>query len=262
MGTLWANNDVQTRFRRNREAIATRLLYPFFDTDDAAAVTLTPVVTRVALGTSIGVVWSVPGGLHAAVIGAISITNTHTASVTVSLYAIEPGQTTASVARTIFNNPLGPGETVTLDLPITMASSSSIRGLATVGSVVNVRVDALTFASQPAGLNLRVIEGVALTTSLSAALYTCPGAPTQHSVLLSAILCNTDSATRTPELYLVPPAGSAGVSNIIFDQALVAQESAGMDTPYIVEQGAFFQTKGSVSSVMSLRLSVLELATS
>jgi len=257
----WVSLDTQTAKRRNREWIATRLIVGLYDVNEAGTKTVTPVRTKVALGTAIGDVWAVPAGIAVALGLLIKIVNTDSVVRTASVYLIEPSQTAASVARTIFNDEISPGEHVAIRIPYTLAASATIRGLASAASVVTVHVHALTLNAQLAGVRLRVIEGVALTASL-ATLYTCNQAPfndVEHAILLSATLCNTDAVlARRPEVHLVPSAGSAGVSNQIWKSELFPRETGWSDDGDDIEPGDFIQAKASVTDVVSARLTILE----
>jgi len=257
MGTLWASADTQTRFRRNRESIAARLSYPLYDVNEAGTSTLISVAARALIDTVITTIWSVPGGIASALVHSITLLNTSTTTAqAVTIYCIEPGQTAASVARTIYADTIEPNETVVIEIPITLAASAVVRAIASpTSNVVSARVDAMTLADVPAGLVLKVIEGISLTGSL-ATLYTCPGI--QEAVLLSAILCNTDTVERTPDMHIIQSAGSATVTNKVFQEPLQTKVSAFIDTPFILASGDFIQAKGSVTSVISARLSVLE----
>ncbi len=258
MGTLWVADDEQTAARRNREAILRAITgVPIYDVDDALSVTLTPVVTRAELGSSIGDVWAVPSGIAAAVVTKIAITNTDSSAHAVSLYLIEPGQTVASVARSIVLDTVQPGETVTIGVPIVLDAEATIRGLAASGSVVGVTVTALTFDDQPTGLALKVVEGVALTGAL-ATLYTAPAG--EQAIVLSALICNTDSTSRRPEVHVVPSGGSADVDNQVWKDALVSKETANVAGGESLAAGDFIQGKASVTSVVSARLSIVEVA--
>src|SRR3954464_10746920 len=125
MSTLWATNDILPAERLNRAAIIGRLQAPLYDVDDALAVTVTPVKAGVTLGTSIGDVYAVGAGIGAFVVTSITITNTDTVARTASLYLIEPTQTAASVARTIFNDSLYPGQGITIRVPYFLAAQAT-----------------------------------------------------------------------------------------------------------------------------------------
>lgn len=254
MSTLFATNDVLRQEKLNRGAIIGRLSTPVYDVDDSLATTVTAVKATVALDTTLGDVYAVGSGIAAAVLTSITITNTDTATRTASVYLIEPASSAASVARTIFNNPLFGGQSVTIQIPYILAATATVRGIASVTGVVTVRVNGLVFASQPAGLTLKVLEGVSLGTSLST-IYTAPS----QAILLAATLCNTDSATRTPALYIVPNGGSAQASNRIWAQALLAKQSGFHEGRDAMASGDFIRASASVTSVVSLRLSVLEI---
>lgn len=258
MATLWGSQDRQWKERRNREAIIGRLLYPVYEVDNTLATTLTPVVARVALAAAIGDVWSVHAGIYAALVQTITIVNTDTVSRTPLIYMIEPGQSAASVARTIWADPLVPGERVSIRVPFFMAAGAVIRGLGSAASVISVRVDALTFATQPAGLNLKIIEGAALGTT-TATYYTCPSTGVAHAVLLASILCNTDTVQRTPEINLVPSGGGVAVSNQVWKDSMQPSEGVFLDEPLIILPGATVQAKASVAAVVAARFTVLEL---
>lgn len=256
MGTLWTTGDTQKQERRNREAILGRLFTPLYDVNEASTVTLTPVVASAQLQTSIGDIWAVPAGIAAALVTGVLITNTDSVARTPLIYFIEPGQTAASVARSIWLNPVQPGESVSIRVPLILAASAVIRGLCATADVISVRVNALTFADQPGGLTLKVIEGIALTNALVTE-YTCPAI--QQAILLSAVLCNTDSSAHTPELYVVPNAGAAAVSNQIWNGPVVAQESVFMDDYHSMAAGDFIRAKADTGALVSARFSILEV---
>lgn len=256
MSSLWATNDTLKQERLNRMAIIGRLSMPLYDVDDALAVTLTPVKAAVALDTSLGDVYAVPGSIGAAVVTSITITNTDSATRTASLYLIEPAASAASVARTIYTDTLYAGQSVTIRVPYILAASATIRGIASAAAVVSVAVSGLIYAAQPAGLTLKVIEGVALGTSLST-IYTATGT---RAILLAATLCNTDTLARTPALHLVPSGGSAQAANRVWSQALLGKETGFYEGLDVMASGDFIRASASTASVVSLRLSVLEVA--
>jgi hypothetical protein len=253
--TLWKTNDTLRQERLNRMAIIGRMAMPLYDVDNALAVTVTPVKAGVALDTTIGDIYAVASGIGAFVMTSITITNTDTATRTASVYLIEPGSSAASVARTIFNDTLYAGQSTTIRVPYILAATATIRGIASVTGVVSVSVSGLVYAAQPAGLTLKVVEGVALGTSL-ATIYTAPS----RAILLAATLCNTDTAARTPALYIVPSGGSAQAANRVWSQALLAKETGIYEGLDVMASGDFIRASASTASVVSLRLSILEAA--
>lgn len=256
MATLWTTGDNQSQERRNREAIIGRLGVPLYDVDNLSAITLVQRVALAQLQTAIGDIWAVPSGIAAALVTTIKITNTDSVARTPLIYFIEPGQTAASVARSIWLDELQAGETVSIRMPFILAASAVIRGLcAAAADVISVRVDAITFADQPAGMTLKVVEGIAMTNAL-ATVYTCPG---QQAILLSLVMCNTDASARTPEVHVVPSAGAAAVSNQIWKNQLNAKESVFIDDYHILGSGDFIRQKASVTAVVSARYSILEV---
>lgn len=259
MGSLFETNDVITGPRLNRTAVMGRLGIPLYDVDDAEAVTVEGVYAGVALAATIGDVWAVPSGAAAAIVTGITICNTDSSARAVSLYLIEPGETAASVARTIFADTLQPGERISIRVPYFLDADAVIRGLAASANVVSVRVDALTFNEQPEGLTIQVVEGVALGNSLST-LYTCPSSGVTQAILLAVTFCNTDASSRTPQLHIVPDGDSAAVENQVWKDALVTKETVWLEDAAVLAPDDFIQAQASAAAVVSCRLTILEVA--
>jgi hypothetical protein len=260
MGSLWASADTMTAARRNREAIVGRILgLPLHDVDNTAVVTVTPVTTRVAIAaaaTPLGIVWTIPAGA-ATVVTSITMTNTHSAAVQVDLMMIEPGGTTGSVARAIWQDTLQAGEKVSIRVPFIMAASSSIRAAATVAAVVGITVVGLVFTNQPTGMNLKILEGVSVTTS-GVIPYTCPAST--RAIFLALSLCNTHSASVTAHAYVIPVGQPAGIDNQIFDDVLLTKETTILEDLIHLGAGDFIAVSCTgTTNVIGARLTVLEL---
>lgn len=73
-----------------------------------------------------------------------------------------------------------------------------------------------------------------------------------NSVVVTAFICNTDSSARTFNLYAVPAAGTAGVSNQILKSVSVnAGDTYVMNTERLVlANGETLQANASTSSVL------------
>lgn len=261
MGTLWSTNDIHRQERLNRGFIIGRLVgLPIYDVDDALAVTLTAKpLDGVAVANVSTTYYAVPGaGVAVSEILSVTITNTDATARAVNVYLVENGGA-AGVATSIFADTLQAGERVTLEGPWFLGPSDTLRASAAAAAVVSLRAEILEYAAQPAGLTLKVINGAALGAAV-ATYYAVPGAGVTHAVLLATTLCNTDAASRTPHVHVIPSAGAAAVANRVWSDALVTKESAIFAQREVLEPGDFIQAKADAGAVVSARFTVLEVA--
>ena len=92
-----------------------------------------------------------------------------------------------------------------------------------------------------------------LATGSAATRYTVPTAPA--NVLLrggQVSLTNTTNASATPTLYAVPAAGSAGVGNAYFNQAIGPFQTVLVNVP-ILAAGDTLQDKCDTASAITIQ---------
>ena len=106
----------------------------------------------------------------------------------------------------------------------------------------------------------RLVPGSALTAVL-ATYYTVPSSTS--AILKEIILCNTDSSSRTVDVHVIPPAGTAGIANQILDGSLNANLQAGETKMFnlssVLPTGYFIQAVASVAAVVSMNVSGIEV---
>lgn len=258
MPTLWNTNDTITHARRNRESVIGRILMPMYDVDEAVSINIAAKpVDGVALANSATLYYTAPSGAGTiAELFEVTLCNTHTAALAVDVYIVENGGS-AGVATSIFRDTLQPGEQVTLTGPWFLGPSDKLYAAAATAALVSLRAEVLEWASQPTSLNLKLINGAALGSSL-ATYYTVSGFT--QAILLSATMCNTDSSSRTPNLHVIHSGDSAAVKNRIWSDVLVAKETAILQPLTVLKVGDFIQAKEATGAVVSLRLTLLEVS--
>lgn len=102
----------------------------------------------------------------------------------------------------------------------------------------------------------RLIAGSALTGS-TATYYTVPTSTT--AIVKELKLCNTDTATRTVDIFEVASGGSASATNQIFqDLALVAGETKIFSLSSVLTAGMTIQGSASSASVVHIDASGYE----
>lgn len=96
------------------------------------------------------------------------------------------------------------------------------------------------------------LSQLTLTTSASA-IYTSGG----NSAVTTMYLCNYSGTDRTVTIYLVPPAGTAGNSNIIYkDVTIVAGDTYIIDTERLVlANGESVQALASANTSVTMTVS-------
>jgi hypothetical protein len=102
------------------------------------------VVAPVALGSSIGDIYTVSTGKNS-VVKSIVICNTDTSDRSVYLYAVPSGGS-AAVANMIFADTVKTMETKVIGPDIFLEAGAKVRGYASAASVVGCRVSALEVA--------------------------------------------------------------------------------------------------------------------
>ena len=77
-------------------------------------------------------------------------------------------------------------------------------------------------------------------------------ASTGNTVVTTIYICNTDSATRTVNLYLIPSGGTAGTSNQIYkDLSITAGDThITVNERLVMGNGDMIQANASVNSVV------------
>jgi hypothetical protein len=259
MSSLWLTNDTLAQERLNRGAIIGRLQLPLYDVDDAAAMTLTALpLDGVALASSTTTYYTAPS---LAQILCITLCNTDSVARAVNVYLVQSAGS-AGVATSIFRDTLQPGEQVYIEGPWFIATGDLLRADAAAASVVSLRAEILEWAANPAGLTLKVVNGAALTTALlgSPGYYRAPTSSLTQAIVLAATLCNTDAASRTPHIHVVPTGGSGAVANRLWSDALVSKESVILGPGTVLQPGDFIDAKADAGAVVALRLTILEVA--
>lgn len=261
MSTLWLAGDTIKEKRINRVSILGRLLFPMFDEDQSAVTTVDAKrLAGVLLTGAVTTLYTAPGSGVAHVHG-LTLRNTHSAALAVELYLV-PNAGSAGVAERIFDDTLEAGETAIL-APTGgwfLGASGTIRGKAGTTNLVALRAEVTEYAAQPGGLTLKVIDGVALGTSYST-LYTANAGSLKHALLLNYTLCNTDTVDRAPNITIVESGDTSSAEDEIFGDTLVSKETLLDDTPRLLAVNDFVQGKASQASVVSARLTVLEVVT-
>jgi hypothetical protein len=88
--------------------------------------------------------------------------------------------------------------------------------------------------------------------------YTVPTSTT--AILKELTLCNTDTSTRTVDIWIIPSGGSGAVANQIFqDLALVAGETKIFSLSRVISTGGFIQAAASSASVVHIDASGIEV---
>jgi hypothetical protein len=95
----------------------------------------------------------------------------------------------------------------------------------------------------------------AVLTTSDVTLYTVPGATS--IILKEIILTNTTAASATVSISIVPSAGSAGVSNRIFEQVAVPAFTSVIigDVAEVMPTGEFISAKSSAATTITIRAS-------
>ena len=257
--TLWDTGDTVTEHRSNRQAIVSRLLLPMYDTDNSAVVSVAAkAIDGDSVTTSERTHYTVPSG-KIGLVHRISLCNSDSVSNQASVHLIANGGS-RTVANRIWTDNLLPRESIILDGPFFMASLDTIRSISAAAAAdeVGLRAEVLEFDGHPGGLTLVVDQGDALTAS-NATYYTSPGSGNNRAIVLAATICNTDTSQRSVDLYVIESGGSAAGRKLIFNDLLEPSQTVIIPGPFLLEPGDFIQSKASVTSVVSLRLTVLEV---
>lgn len=102
-----------------------------------------------------------------------------------------------------------------------------------------------------------LIPGTLLTASL-VTLYTAPANTTARANEI--LLCNTDTVARTVTVHIIPSGGSASAANTIFKAITVdASETRTLGLDQVFPAGSFVQASADSASVVSIRLSGVEV---
>jgi hypothetical protein len=264
--SLWLDGDNQTEKRRNRESVPIRLLHPVFDIANGGSVTATVKSVDgddVVSGETTH--YTASTGISAAIVYSITLANNQAASRQASVHLIESGGS-RTVANRIFSDSLAAGETVVLQGPWFLDPSDTIRSISSdaAANEVGLRAEVLELASAVSGVTFKVIDGVALTTSI-ASQYACPSSNVQHADVVAITLCNTDSSARTATVEIRPSGGSQTDRQNVMAQSLFAGESViafGVDQAIVLEPSDAVYAKASTGAVVSCRVTVVEYATS
>lgn len=258
--SLWVTNDVLRQERLNRNAVLARLLgAPMYDVDDALSVTVTPApVDGVLLSNVVGTLFTATGIAN---VHALTFRNTDTVARAVNLYLV-PAAGSAGVPEQIFADTVQPGETTVL-APRGgwfLGVGGTIQGNAAVTSVVSFRAEVTQYDADPAGLTLKVVDGVALGTSY-ASLYACPGSGVTHATLLNFTLCNTDASSRAPQVAIVESGDTASAEDEVFGDTMLSKETVIDDTWRVLQPGDFVAVRcAAAAGVVSARATILEAA--
>lgn len=262
----WTDGDNMTDKRRNREWIATRLLTPTYDINSGGTVTAAAKpVDGVAVTTGEATHYTASASCTVAVVQAIRITNNDTSDNQVSVHLI-PNGGSRQVANRIVSDTLTASDSLTLRGPWFVDPSDTLRSISSgaTGTDVALRAEVLELTGMPAGTTLIVDDGDALTNAY-ATYYTCPASNVQHSNVVAITICNTDSSDRVVNVQVIPSGQSASDARMVFADTVWAGETVivgGADDPIVLEPGDFIQAKAATGSVVSLRVTALELATS
>lgn len=264
MGALWSSDDAIKRDRMNRIALPLRLLgVPMYDVDGADVVQVTAKPNDgVLLGATVAAHYTAPATAGSVVqVHALTLRNTHSADLAVELYLVPSGGT-AGVPERIFDDTVPAGVTTIL-APVGgwfLGASGTIRGKAGTASLVALRAEITEYASQPAGLTLKVVDGVQLATTYST-IYAVPATGVRHALLLNYTLCNTDSVDRAPTVAIIESGDTASAEDEIFGDTMFSKETVIDDAWRILEPSDFIQAKNAAAAnVMSARVTMLEVA--
>ena len=105
----------------------------------------------------------------------------------------------------------------------------------------------------------RFVEGGQLTAS-AATYYTCPS--NTKALIKKLTFTNNDTSARTVTVYLVPSAGTAGVTNILTKAASIAAGAtyeAFEAEGHILTAGATLQALADVTSMVTINASGVEI---
>lgn len=105
--------------------------------------------------------------------------------------------------------------------------------------------------------SLKAVAPAALTASL-VTQYTVPGST--EAIVKEIILCNTDTVARSVDVHVVPSGGSAAASNQIHADSLQPKQTRILSLNTLLDTGDFVQAKASSASVVSYRMSVIEVS--
>lgn len=105
-----------------------------------------------------------------------------------------------------------------------------------------------------------MVAGSALTAS-AATYYTSPTtAGALCAIIKDITLCNTNTATMTVTVYVIPLAGTAGVANTIISSVSIAsKETIVFCLSKVMPPGSFLQALASTGAVVSLSVSGVEV---
>jgi hypothetical protein len=254
-----------TEKRRNREALPIRLRAPVYDVANGGSVTAT--VKAVDGDDAVSgetTHYTAGAGIAVAIVYSITLCNNDTVNNQVSVHLVENGGSRTAANR-IFSDLLAGGETVVLEGPWFLDPSDTIRSISSTAAAneVGLRAEVLEMSSVVPGVTLIVDDGSALTTS-KAAYYTCPASNVQHANAVAITACNTDTASRTVTVEIRPSGGSASDRQNLFNATVNAGETVilgGADAPFVLEPGDAVYAMASAGSVVGLRVSAVEYAT-
>lgn len=256
--TGWAAGDVQTAARRNVEWIIGRLTGGVHDFDTIGTVTaVAKPIDGALISSTIGDHYTV-GSVAVTLVRSLTLFNSHSAAVAVTVHIVESGGS-AGVSTTIFADSLEAGETVDIKVPYFLAPGDKIRAVAGTTAVVSLRGELLEIKTMPAGITLKVITAVALTTSY-VAHYTQPGGGVRIAYLLATTTCNTHSAALVASINIVPTGGSPVKDNQIFGDSMQSKETVTLEPFSPLESGDTVQAKAATGALIGHRLTVLEVA--
>jgi hypothetical protein len=130
------------------------------------------------------------------------------------------------------------------------------------GSMVQAKVAS---ASNTVSLHVTPVETTAAFLKSVAPVFlsdALPGSPqytfTAQGSLVESILCNTDTVRRLVMLHAIPPAGSAGVDNLIFNDYIAAKRTVFIQTNKTLANGATIKAYSDATGMVGMRLSVVE----
>lgn len=261
-----ASSHVVTRTELN-EQVRDQLLYSYERRSPAIAAMFASLLVQdtgvaepfaidgLSLVNAEGTLYTVPPG-KVLILGGLSVWNATATAKEPTIRIVESGGG-AALQHTIFGETLYELEDIDAEAPWFLEAGDYLSGGA-VGAAANevsCRFDGLILAAQPPGHTLRMIDGVALTTSF-APVVTASGT----EVVLTASVVNMHTAAVRVDVAVVESGGSVTNAKQIFGRDLEPRETAFIPRrPIVLENGDTLQMKAGTGAVVAVRPSSVRI---
>ena len=197
--------------------------------------------------------YSVGSGREGAIVHEITVTNTSASTRTVRVYI----GTASGVASSVLDAEVLPGDTISLQGPILMATNAKILASSpnAQSGDIGLRASVSELKSEILDVELRAPNGVALGTSYGQ-LYSCPAAA-NHATIESIIVCNTSGSTRTVDVEIRPSGGSAQTYQRVLSHKLLKGDTVTLRS-FTLDPGDRIYAKASQGSSVGVKVSAVE----